>query len=108
MVMLMAVRNLARGNAAMRIPVAGTFRYASLRHASTGTYNTTKIDGLRVASCDDGGRTSAVALVARAGSRFEPIPGASFLLEKFAFKVHITPHPSEMIQSSFQISVHIS
>lgn len=43
--------------------------------------------GIKVASRDDGGPTTNLAVVVRGGSRYETAPGVAHALEKFAFKV---------------------
>ncbi|CUS11307.1 unnamed protein product [Tuber aestivum] len=42
--------------------------------------------GIKVASRDDGGPTTTLAVVARGGSRYETAPGLAHGLERFAFK----------------------
>lgn len=51
--------------------------------------------GIKVVSRDDGGPTTALAVVARGGSRYETAPGLAHGLEKFAFKVHTPPKWSD-------------
>lgn len=50
-------------------------------------FSESKTSGLRIASRDDGGPTSSVALVVRGGSRHQPAPGLAHGLQQFAFKV---------------------
>ncbi|RDA93003.1 hypothetical protein CP533_5497 [Ophiocordyceps camponoti-saundersi (nom. inval.)] len=54
--------------------------------ASTGAFETSEISGLRVASRDVHGPTTKLAVVAKAGTRFQPLPGLTVGLEEFAFK----------------------
>ncbi|RPA99945.1 LuxS/MPP-like metallohydrolase [Choiromyces venosus 120613-1] len=49
-------------------------------------YSVGESAGIKVASRDDGGPTTALAVVARGGSRYETAPGLAHGLEKFAFK----------------------
>ena len=55
--------------------------------ASTGSYETSDVSGLKVAARDAHGPTTKLAIVAKAGTRFQPLPGLTVGLEEFAFKV---------------------
>lgn len=55
--------------------------------ASTGAFETLDVSGLKIASRDAHGPTTKLAIVARAGTRFQPLPGLTVGLEEFAFKV---------------------
>ena len=59
-----------------------------LATASTGSFNyeAGEAAGVKLASRDLPGPTTHLAVVARAGTRFQPLPGYSEGLEKFAFK----------------------
>jgi hypothetical protein len=65
--------------------------YAAATATKTSTLATpftlSEIDGIRVAARDDGGPTTGLSVVLRAGSRYCPLPGIAHLLEKFAWKV---------------------
>ncbi|KAH6620653.1 ubiquinol-cytochrome C reductase complex CORE protein 2 precursor [Chaetomium sp. MPI-SDFR-AT-0129] len=50
------------------------------------SYEPTTIGGVKVASRDDNGPTTRLAVVAKAGTRYEPLPGLTVGLEEFAFK----------------------
>ncbi|KAK4187605.1 putative mak10 subunit [Podospora australis] len=50
------------------------------------SYEPTTIAGVKVASRDDNGPTTRIAIVAKAGTRYEPLPGLTVGLEEFAFK----------------------
>lgn len=54
--------------------------------SGTYTYETGEAAGVKFASRDLPGPTTHVAVVAKAGTRYEPLPGFSDGLEKFAFK----------------------
>jgi hypothetical protein len=54
---------------------------------STGTIEPTEIAGVKVASKDSHGPTTKLAIVAKAGTRYQPAPGLTVGLEEFAFKV---------------------
>ena len=51
------------------------------------SYETGDTSGVKFASRNLPGPTTTVAVVARAGTRYQPLPGFSEGLEKFAFKV---------------------
>ncbi|RKU43985.1 ubiquinol-cytochrome c reductase core subunit 1 [Coniochaeta pulveracea] len=51
-----------------------------------GSFEATEIAGLKVASKDAGGPTTRLAIVAKAGTRYQPLPGLTVGLEGFAFK----------------------
>lgn len=53
------------------------------------TYETGEAAGVRFGSRDLPGPTTHVAVVAKAGTRYQPAPGFTDGLEKFAFKVRI-------------------
>ena len=61
----------------------------SMAAAASGSfsYETGDVSGVKYASRNLPGPTTTVAVVARAGTRFQPFPGFSEGLEKFAFKV---------------------
>ncbi|KAK3372867.1 ubiquinol-cytochrome C reductase complex CORE protein 2 precursor [Lasiosphaeria ovina] len=50
------------------------------------SYEPTTVAGIKVASRDDQGPTTHLAVVAKAGTRYEPLPGLTVGLEAFAFK----------------------
>ncbi|KAF3941220.1 hypothetical protein ABW19_dt0205494 [Dactylella cylindrospora] len=50
------------------------------------TYEVTDAAGTKVVSKDTGSPTASLAVVIKAGSRYQPIPGVSHALEHFAFK----------------------
>ncbi|KAH8691124.1 putative ubiquinol-cytochrome C reductase complex core protein 2 [Talaromyces proteolyticus] len=49
-------------------------------------YETTEAAGVKLANRDVGGPTTTLALVAKAGPRYQPFPGFTDALEQFAFK----------------------
>jgi hypothetical protein len=55
--------------------------------ASSFNFQSSETSGVKVASRDIPGNTSTLAIVAKAGSRYEWVPGLSEGLEKFAFRV---------------------
>ncbi|GAO14615.1 hypothetical protein UVI_02009330 [Ustilaginoidea virens] len=53
---------------------------------TTGAFETADASGLKVASRDAHGPTTKLAVVAKAGTRYQPLPGLTVGLEEFAFK----------------------
>ena len=53
-------------------------------------YETGEADGVKYASRDFAGPTTTLAVVAKAGTRYQILPGFTEGLEKFAFKVGTT------------------
>ena len=60
-----------------------------LAAAASGSfsYETGEVDGVKFASRDLPGPTTSLAVVAKAGTRYQALPGFADGLEKFAFKV---------------------
>ncbi|KEF54711.1 ubiquinol-cytochrome c reductase core subunit 2 [Exophiala aquamarina CBS 119918] len=73
--------------ASHRIPRAA-FQTRGLAAAASGSfqYETGDASGLKYASRDLPGATTTLTVVAKAGTRYQPLPGYSDALEKFAFK----------------------
>lgn len=63
--------------------VAARQRVAAVRRLATVVDST----GFKVAAVDRGEPTSSITIVAKAGSRYEPIPGLAHVFKNFAFKV---------------------
>ena len=55
--------------------------------SGTFSYQTDEVAGVKCASRDLAGPTTTLALVAKAGTRYQPLPGLAEGLEKFAFRV---------------------
>jgi ubiquinol-cytochrome c reductase core subunit 2 len=53
-------------------------------------FTVSDVAGLRIAARDDGGPTTGMSVVVKAGSRYAPGPGLAHLLDKFAWKVYIS------------------
>lgn len=53
---------------------------------SSGTFESSDVSGLKLASRDGSGPTTKLAVIAKAGTRYQPLPGLTFGLEEFAFK----------------------
>ena len=68
-------------------PLAAAQR--SLAAAASGSfqYETGEASGVKYASRDLPGPTTTLTVVAKAGTRYQPLPGYADALEKFAFKV---------------------
>ncbi|EXJ91458.1 ubiquinol-cytochrome c reductase core subunit 2 [Capronia epimyces CBS 606.96] len=73
--------------ASRRVPVA-SFQRRGLAAAASGSfqYETGDSSGIKYASRDLPGPTTTLTVVAKAGTRYQPLPGLSDALEKFAFK----------------------
>ncbi|OJD31914.1 ubiquinol-cytochrome c reductase core subunit 2 [Diplodia corticola] len=63
------------GRRGLAAPASGSFQYQTGDHS-----------GVKFASRDLAGPTTTLALVAKAGTRYQPLPGLTEALEKFAFK----------------------
>ena len=51
------------------------------------TFEPTDVAGLKVAVKPSHGPTTKLAVVAKAGTRYQPLPGLTVGLEEYAFKV---------------------
>lgn len=60
--------------------------YAAAASTEAASYESTDINGIKVASRDPRSPTARLAIVAKAGTRYQPLPGLSVGLEEFAFK----------------------
>jgi ubiquinol-cytochrome c reductase core subunit 2 len=67
----------------------------------TFQYDVSEASGVKVANREVSGPTGTLALVAKAGSRYQPFPGFSDALEKFAFKVGPDCHPLTIVRRLF-------
>lgn len=56
--------------------------------------------GLKVASRDAHGPTTKLAVVAKAGTRYQPLPGLTVGLEEFAFKASLDPESKQSAVSN--------
>lgn len=65
--------------------------FAAAASASSGAFQTSDVSGLKVAARDTQGPATKLALVAKAGTRYQPLPGLTAGLEEFAFKVSVFP-----------------
>lgn len=61
--------------------------FAAAASSNSASFETSDVSGLKVASRDLHGPTTKLAVVAKAGTRFQPLPGLSAGLAEFAFKV---------------------
>jgi len=61
---------------------------AATKTSSPSTpFQVSDFNGIKVAARDDGGPTTGLSVVLRAGSRYASTPGLAHLLDKFAWKV---------------------
>ncbi|CZT12066.1 probable cytochrome b-c1 complex subunit 2, mitochondrial precursor [Rhynchosporium graminicola] len=59
---------------------------ASISGSTSFSYETADVNGVKVASRDVAGPTTKLAVVAKAGTRYQTLPGLTCGLEQFAFK----------------------
>lgn len=92
------------GRLALRRPICAQVAQRGFGSPAPGTpgtasasYEPADIAGIKVASKDAHGPTTRLALVAKAGTRYQPMPGLTVGLEEFAFKARIFP-PSHLSQ----------
>ena len=69
-----------------------TRRWLATAASGSFSYETGDAGGVKFASRDLPGPTTHLAVVAKAGTRYQPLPGFSEGLEKFSFKVCLSPH----------------
>lgn len=63
--------------------------FAAAASGSTSfSYESADVEGVKVASRDIAGPTTKLAVIAKAGTRYQSLPGLTSGLEQFAFKVH--------------------
>jgi ubiquinol-cytochrome c reductase core subunit 2 len=60
---------------------------AAVSGSTSFSYETTDVGGVKVASRDVAGPTTKLAVVAKAGTRYQSAPGLTAGLQRFAFKV---------------------
>jgi ubiquinol-cytochrome c reductase core subunit 2 len=60
--------------------------------AASFQYQTADSNGIKIASRDIAGPVSTVALVSRAGTRYETWPGLADALDRYAFRVRRSRH----------------
>lgn len=60
---------------------------AAVSGTTSSTYENAEVKGIKVASRDVSGPTTRLAIVAKAGTRYQPLPNLTNGLEQFAFKV---------------------
>lgn len=63
-----------------------TYAAASGASTETASFESTEINGIKVASRDPRSPTARLAIVAKAGTRYQPLPGLTVGLESYAFK----------------------
>ncbi len=73
-----------------RHPTLSNRRGLAAAASGSFSYETGEAAGVKFASRDLPGPTTHLAVIAKAGTRYQPLPGFSDGLEKFAFKVPIT------------------
>lgn len=66
---------------------------ALARGLATPAFTTQNAGGVKVASSEDGSRTSSISVVVKSGARYEPAPGVAHVLKNSVFKVRSPAHP---------------
>lgn len=84
---MLARRNISRGSSQWLAQATSSQRRGVAAVTNPFHYTVGEAAGIKVASRDDGGPTTNLAIVVRGGSRYESAPGVAHGLEKFAFKV---------------------
>lgn len=84
---MLARRNISRGSSQWLAQATSSQRRGAAALTNPFHYTVGEAAGIKVASRDDGGPTTNLAIVIRGGSRYESAPGVAHGLEKFAFKV---------------------
>lgn len=86
---MMLSRSALRRNAPRALQSAANRGMASA--ATSGLqYDVTESAGVKIANREPAGATGTLALVSKAGSRYQPFPGFSDALELFAFQVSLS------------------
>ncbi|KAH8631115.1 cytochrome b-c1 complex subunit 2,mitochondrial precursor [Alternaria alternata] len=77
---------------AARVPPVSQCQRRGLAAPASGSfqYQSGEAKGVKYASRDFAGPTTTLALVAKAGTRFQPLPGLTEGLANFAFRVRIS------------------
>lgn len=75
---------IARGVACRRTYAAAV---ATKTSSPASPFTVSDVNGIKVIARDDGGPTTGISVVLKAGARYAPIPGLAHLLDKFAWKV---------------------
>lgn len=96
-----AVQSALRQSGNARIPLARGLATS----APSGSYELSDVGGLKTIARDTRGPTTKLAVVAKAGTRYEPLPGLSAGLESFAFKVRMNNDAHEKPSAKQGISM---
>lgn len=73
---------------------------AAVSGSTSFSYETTDVGGVKVASRDVSGPTTKLAVVAKAGTRYQSAPGLTVGLEQFAFKVRMSALDCRLLSDS--------
>jgi len=71
---------------------------AAVSGSTSFSYESADVGGVKVASRDVTGPTTKLAVVAKAGTRYQSLPGLTSALEQFAFKVRTCRSSSHQAQ----------
>jgi len=83
---MMLSRSTLSRNAPRALQVTSRRGMASASHPGL-QYEVSDAAGVKIANREVAGPTSTLALVSKAGSRYQPFPGFSEALDRFAFQV---------------------
>ena len=72
---------------------------ATISGSTQFNYESADVAGIKIASRDIAGPTTKLALVAKAGTRYQSAPGLTAGLEQFAFKVRPLSMPLELMDA---------
>ena len=89
-----AARQQGCSNLVQRRGYAAAAAASSPAPSSSLAYDISDAADIKIAARDTHRPTTKLALVAKAGTRYEPAPGLTVGLEEFAFKVHTQYRPS--------------
>jgi ubiquinol-cytochrome c reductase core subunit 2 len=71
---------------------------AAVSGSTSFSYESADVGGVKVASRDVAGPTTKLAVVAKAGTRYQSLPGLTSGLEQFAFKVRTRKRNSNNVR----------
>lgn len=82
-------RNASRALRKPLAPIPSSRRGLAAPASGTFQYETGEATGVKYATRDLAGPTATLALVARAGTRYQPLPGLAEGLTQYAFRVRL-------------------
>lgn len=76
------------------------YRFLASAASPASSYQTSESNGIKIAARDAPGPTTRLAIVAKGGTRYQPLPGLTTGLEEFAFKVPTSPPKPSSVSGS--------